>query len=494
MAGLWGEQIENSITVGGRQYVKDLLEIDRPDYAVYEVHSISGNDFQKKDYLETVIGISSCEFQNVPLDERKEILADRKTAVNKEIQQLINDSYYYPSLQYEYGDAELSEEPLKFTVKTISRHVDSLESFYYKDATSTMKLCEVIKLAKTICSTMSELCKKQLYHRNITPNAIGRVNNDYTISLFCLHRKGKIKASEFSDREKSYLAPELFSKLDHYEYVHFENVNEASEIYSVGAVLYELLNNKQILFKNNSSSLDEANRRRLSGEIPVLPKNGTMRLGKFVRKACSPVEKRFTSFDEMVQELDDIYINLEKRMRLNDTIYQSFLNDEGPIPYETEEKTVIITEPEQVIKENTKDEKIDDLDKKQKMTIVYFVLALLIVVVIIAMVFMGGNSSQNRGIRDEIDRQSYGVAITHIEEIYQSGKDVDEICVYFVEACLEDGNTKNLPLALSMMSDETLQEEYAQNIIDSLNASGEYNTYSKVLKILEEKGISVDTE
>ena len=85
----------------------------------------------------------------------------------------------------------------------------------------------------------------------------------------------------------------------------------AVDIYSLGIVLYWMLNDRRTPFLPlppkvpTAMEEEEAIRRRLSGEDLPYPKNGSEALKKIVCKACAAdPEKRYKSADEMLADLE----------------------------------------------------------------------------------------------------------------------------------------------------------------------------------------------
>lgn len=153
---------------------------------------------------------------------------------------------------------------------------------------------EIIKLGKDICTALMYCESKGIIHRDIKP-----------ANLF-VDRFGNYKVGDFGASKRmetvhvaqtmtgigtiSYMAPEIFRG---------RSYNNTVDIYAVGLVLYQLLNNGRMAFLPESGSyttldIDSANYKRLHGTaVPSLAgkyvagERISRRLDATVRKACA---------------------------------------------------------------------------------------------------------------------------------------------------------------------------------------------------------------
>lgn len=169
----------------------------------------------------------------------------------------------------------------------------------------------VIKLGIDICKALEECETENIVHRDIKPDNIF-INKNETFKLgdFGLSRK-MTKSASFSLRKSAgtplYMAPEALgwgSKIDH-----------QSDIYSLGIVMYQMLNDGNIPFVEDMQDFletDEAIGRRADGEIPLPPKYDKEELWKIIKKAIQfKKEERYQSAAEMRKELE-VLVNPEK--------------------------------------------------------------------------------------------------------------------------------------------------------------------------------------
>lgn len=164
----------------------------------------------------------------------------------------------------------------------------------------------VIKLGIDICKALEDCEEVDIVHRDIKPDNIF-INENKTFKLgdFGLSRKMN-KSASFSLRKSAgtplYMAPEAFGwgrKADH-----------LSDIYSLGIVMYQLLNEGNIPFASNMKDfgqVDESIERRADGEELLSPKYGAGRLWEILKKACQfKKEDRYQSAKEFRKELEKL--------------------------------------------------------------------------------------------------------------------------------------------------------------------------------------------
>lgn len=145
---------------------------------------------------------------------------------------------------------------------------------------------DVIRLGVDICTAL-EVCESNyIVHRDIKPDNIFISRfGEYKLGDFGIARKLEATQANLSRKGTlNYMAPEVYKS---------EEYGANVDIYSLGLVLYTLLNNNRIAFlppypqpityKDN----EEALARRLSGEALSLPCNASASLGATIIKACA---------------------------------------------------------------------------------------------------------------------------------------------------------------------------------------------------------------
>lgn len=160
----------------------------------------------------------------------------------------------------------------------------------------------VRRVARDICSALV-LCKQHnIIHRDIKPqNIFVSPNGDYKLGDFGIAKTVEKTTGGTRIGTYRYIAPEVF---------HSKPYGAAADIYSLGMVLYWLLNERRMPFvplppgKANAEADELARKRRLSGEPLPPPAHGSEELKAIVLKACAfDPANRFTSAAQMLQAL-----------------------------------------------------------------------------------------------------------------------------------------------------------------------------------------------
>lgn len=176
--------------------------------------------------------------------------------------------------------------------------MELLSSIASETAKKEMSLTDIVKLGLDMCNAL-ELCEKRgIIHRDIKPdNIFINDNGDYKLGDFGVARQLE-KSSTFMSRRgnQAYMAPEVYKG---------ERYGEKADIYSLGLVLYRLLNNSRMPFmpQNDKRRYDDSEKafaRRMSGERFPLPENAENSVGRVVLMACEYApERRFSSAKAM---------------------------------------------------------------------------------------------------------------------------------------------------------------------------------------------------
>ena len=105
----------------------------------------------------------------------------------------------------------------------------------------------------------------------------------------------------------AYMAPEVFYQ---------KGTDARSDLYSLGLVMYQCLNDNRLPFlprRFMPENVDRARQMRLSGEAVPDPAHGPADLQKVVRKALEPDPRaRYQTAEEMLAALEDIHRNRKK--------------------------------------------------------------------------------------------------------------------------------------------------------------------------------------
>ncbi len=176
-------------------------------------------------------------------------------------------------------------------------------------AANMPKQIDVIKLGIDICKAL-EVCQKyKIIHRDIKPsNIFISETGDYKLGDFGVARTLEKTSSGLSKKGTyAYMAPEVYKGQPYGSNV---------DIYSLGIVMYKLLNNNLEPFRKDRTYNDgerALEMRLLGNEIPK-PANAEGRLAEIVLKACSfDPKERYESPLQMRQELENIQYNEHER-------------------------------------------------------------------------------------------------------------------------------------------------------------------------------------
>ncbi len=145
---------------------------------------------------------------------------------------------------------------------------------------------DVIKLGVDICTALESCEQNYIIHRDIKPDNIFISRfGEFKLGDFGIARKLETTQANLSRKGTlNYMAPEVYKS---------EEYGSNVDIYSLGLVLYTLLNNNRIAFlppypqpityKDNEEALSK----RLSGQPVPYPCNATPSLGAVIAKACA---------------------------------------------------------------------------------------------------------------------------------------------------------------------------------------------------------------
>lgn len=171
------------------------------------------------------------------------------------------------------------------------------------------KESDVIKLGIDICKAL-EVCQKyKIIHRDIKPsNIFVSDTGDFKLGDFGVARTLEKTSSGLSKKGTyTYMAPEVYKGQPYGSNV---------DIYSLGIVMYKLLNNNLEPFRKDRTYNDgeRALEMRLLGNRIPKPANADGRLAEIVLKACAfDPKERYESPLQMRQELESIQYNERER-------------------------------------------------------------------------------------------------------------------------------------------------------------------------------------
>ena len=165
---------------------------------------------------------------------------------------------------------------------------------------------EVVKLGCDICTALEICSKRNIIHRDIKPENIF-VNDfgDFKLGDFGIARKLENTTGGLSQKGTyNYMAPEVTRS---------NNYDARVDIYSLGIVLYRLINDNRLPFLDTEKQLlnpnerENAVKRRLMGEPLPPPCNASHEMANLILRACAFDQKqRFASASAMKRALEAI--------------------------------------------------------------------------------------------------------------------------------------------------------------------------------------------
>jgi serine/threonine protein kinase len=226
---------------------------------------------------------------------------------------------------------------------------------------------DAVKLGTDILSALQMCHDNDIIHRDIKDaNIFVAVDGSFKLGDFGISKvlSGNSRAESVKGTP-NFLAPEVYGGKESY--------TKSVDLYSLGIVLYKLLNFSRYPFMPpypEDLTLEDENTafdKRMNGETPSLPLLGGESIGNIIIKAISPKDKRFEDADTFKEELEKAAL-LTPDYILNTTI--SFASKK-PLTNQTEfddGKTVLIFDyPEEEMQNNSLSKSIfGKLFKKSK--------------------------------------------------------------------------------------------------------------------------------
>lgn len=166
---------------------------------------------------------------------------------------------------------------------------------------------EIVKLGIDICHAL-ELChNNNIIHRDVKPgNIFISKNGEFKLGDFGVARTFEKTIGDFSVKGTfDYMAPEVQLRKPY---------GTSVDIYSLGTVLYKMMNSGRIPFlpaypeKLRAGDYDTALQKRLSGEELPPPSHASRAFSSVILKACSSdPDKRYATASEMKKDLEEVY-------------------------------------------------------------------------------------------------------------------------------------------------------------------------------------------
>ena len=168
---------------------------------------------------------------------------------------------------------------------------------------------QVLKIGRDICGALVFCEKRKLIHRDIKPaNIFVAPDGTYKLGDFGIAKTAERTTGGTKTGTYKYMAPEVYNN---------QPYGAKADLYSLGLVLYWLLNERRTPFLPlpptipSSREEDAARSRRFRGEPIPAPAHGSPELQRIVLRACAyDPEQRYQSAEEMLRDLENAAFRL----------------------------------------------------------------------------------------------------------------------------------------------------------------------------------------
>lgn len=279
------------------QYIRALKHITIPtEKQYYSVLNSMGGDVSKTDsYFSQML-------HNIVSEIR--ILNDLS---EKGVQHIV---------RYYENDILVSDKPRRYDIFILMEYLTPLEDFIQHHA---FQVYDVVKLGLDILAALQACHQNGVIHRDIkNDNIFVSDKGEYKLGDFGVSKvlKDSSKAESLKGTP-NFLAPEV--------YLGKESYNKSVDLYSLGIVLYRLLNYNRNPFLPKfpeqyfAKDEDAAFEQRMSGQIPAPPSLGGEQIGSVIVKAISGTAERFQTADAFIEALNSAVQQTPDQF-LNETI------------------------------------------------------------------------------------------------------------------------------------------------------------------------------
>lgn len=205
-------------------------------------------------------------------------------------------------VRYYENDIVETPPPKTYDIYILMEYLTPFDDFVFNNE---LKVSDVIKLGKDILTALVSCHSQNIIHRDIKDdNIFIGADNTYKLGDFGVSKLLNDRSrAESMKGTPNYIAPEV--------YLGKEKYDNTVDLYSLGIVLYRLLNKLRFPFlpdyphSYDSNDEEKAFERRIKGEIPKLPINAENELGQVILKAISNRKDRFNSAYEFLEALEE---------------------------------------------------------------------------------------------------------------------------------------------------------------------------------------------
>lgn len=265
-------------------------------------------------------------------------------------------------VRYCENDIVVTNSPRRYDIFILMEYLTPLEDFIQS---TDFLVRDVVKLGLDILGGLQACHNNGVIHRDIKDdNIFVSDKSEYKIGDF-----GVSKALKDSSKAESlkgtpnFLAPEV--------YLGKESYTKSVDLYSLGIVLYRLLNYNRNPFLPHfpeqffAQDEDTAFEERMSGKIPDFPSLGGEQIGQVIVKAISSSSERFQTADEFISALEWAAENtpadiLDEKVKFNISSHSESINNPPPKEYGA---TLGEVAPSSISEEHLEDERNNSINK-----------------------------------------------------------------------------------------------------------------------------------
>ena len=163
-----------------------------------------------------------------------------------------------------------------------------------------LPVAEVYRLARDIAAALAAAHRLELLHRDVKPANLYRTQDGrYQLGDFGVARRSRCGLLETMTGTPAFMAPEV---------ARGEAYDSRADLYALGLVLYQLLNDGQLPLEHPDLpqvAREEAVRRRWNGTRLPPPVRGDRHIKQVVRRCCAPnPDRRFPTAEAVVRALE----------------------------------------------------------------------------------------------------------------------------------------------------------------------------------------------
>lgn len=220
-----------------------------------------------------------------------------------------------------YYDHEIKEQdtPLRFDVFIRMEYLVPLTKYMRKNG---MTLDDILQLGIDMCEALTLCHKNDVMHRDIKEaNIFISESGNFKLGDFGVAKTlQEVTKAASMKGTSSYMAPEIHQRKPY---------DTTIDIYSLGIVLYKLLNHLRLPFMPDypasilADDIYIAETKRLNEEVPPLPMKAQNRLGEIILKACATREKRYKTAQELKDDLESFRNEITEAERNHEIIAKS---------------------------------------------------------------------------------------------------------------------------------------------------------------------------